>query len=528
MYNVIESGVDIFLAACCVLDILLVFKRDLMMLQQNSYRNKRYVNWFNTSNESTNPWRLGACIALFLLLVHNLPHILAAAVAALIILWNFFAYLTRKYKKPLVFTARAKRIYVTMLVLGLALPVVFGICLKNLYIANELGILVIVVSPFFLLFSNVILHPIEKVNNNRFVNDARKILESNKHLKIIGITGSYGKTSTKHFLYHILQQKYQTQMTPGSYNTLLGVVRTIREQLKPYTRIFIVEMGAKQKGDVEEICRLVKPEIGIITSIGEQHLETFKTVDNILNTKFELVESLPPTGYAVINNSNPITNKKVINNVEAVCYGDDSKDRWKVSGLRYTNDGSEFTVTDGKDWSIEIETPLIGDANITNLLAAIIVARYLNVNDKQIRYACATMPQVEHRLQVIRANGGYTIIDDAFNSNPVGASMAADVIARIKTTGKRIVITPGMIELGALQFEKNSEFGEKIGNAADMVIIVGRYNKDAMLDGLSRSRIDKNKVYAVSSFADAQKLMLEHVRREDIVLYENDLPDTFK
>lgn len=528
MYQDVELGIYIFLAVCCLLDLLVVFKRDLMMLQQNSYRNKRYVKWFNTSNESTNFWRLSACIALFLLLVRHIPHIIAAILSALILLCNFVVYVRRKYKKPLVFTARAKRIYITMLILGLALPVTLGICLKSIYLANELGILAIVVSPFFILLANILLIPVEKTNNNRYVKDARKILKSNKNLKIIGITGSYGKTSTKHFLHHILEQHYSTQMTPGSYNTLLGVVRTIREMLKPYTQIFIVEMGAKQTGDIKEICDLVNPEIGIVTSIGEQHLETFKTVENILKTKFELVRALPSNGLAVVNNSNPIVDKEKIDNVEVIYYGTKTNDSWKIENLQYTNEGSTFDLTDGKDFSLRLKTPLIGEANVTNLLGAVTVAKYLGVTDSEIKYAAATMPQVEHRLQVIHAKGGYTIIDDAFNSNPVGASMAADVISSIQTPGKRIVITPGMIELGEIQYDKNRDFGKKIGNSADLVIVVGQYNRDALLEGLSESSIDRNKVFAASTFNEAQKLMLEHVGKGDIVLYENDLPDTFK
>lgn len=521
------EGIYIFLAAVCFIDLLLVFKRDLMMLQQNSYRNERYVRWFNTSSESTNLWRLASCIALFLLLVNNIPHLLAAIVASLILVANIIAYATKRYKKPLVFTPRARRIYGVMLVLGLAAPVAIGICCRSIYLADELGILALFISPLFLLLANFLLKPVEKVINNKYYSEAADILKSNKDLKVIGITGSYGKTSTKHFLYHLLKQKYETVMTPGSFNTLLGVIRTTRETLKPYTQIFIAEMGAKQPGDIREICDLVHPSIGIITSIGEQHLETFKSVENVLKTKFELVDSLPADGLAVVNDTNPIVDTLKIDGKEVIYYGKE-EDVYRISDLRYTGNGTTFTFEGPDGLRQELKTPLIGEANITNLLGSIIVAKKLNLSDAEIKYAVATVPQVEHRLQVSHTPNGFTIIDDAFNSNPSGASMALDVLKSMVTDGKRIIITPGMIELGDMQVEKNREFGRKIGETADIAIIVGHYNRDAILEGLAQTDIDRNSVFAVETFAEGQKLMLTKVGKGDVVLYENDLPDTFK
>lgn len=519
--------INIFLSVCCVADIAVVMKRDLMMLQQNSYRNERYVKWFNHSNESTNPWRLAACIALFLLLVNHLPHLLSAFLAAFILFFNLIFYIRKKYKKPLVFTSRALRIYILTLILGLSAPIVLGICLKSLYLANEIGILVIVLSPLFLIISNLILLPFEKINNRRYYKDAQRLLQSHPELIIIGITGSYGKTSTKHFLYHLLSQKYETLMTPGSYNTLLGVVRTIRESLKPYHQVFIVEMGAKQTGDIKEICDLVHPHIGIVTSIGEQHLETFRNVETVLKTKFELIESLPQNGLAVINSSNPIVKSIEVSSVPTVYYGTNSGfDRLKI--LNSTSYGTHCQFTNKENELIDFETPLLGSANIENLTASLIVSDYLNLKPKEIKYACSTMPQVEHRLQIIHAKTGFTIIDDAFNSNPVGAKMALDVLKSISTNGKKIVVTPGMIELGEVQYEKNRDFGRQIGDNADFAIIVGEYNKDSLLEGLALSSIDKQNVYAASDFTEAQKIILEKVRKNDIILYENDLPDTFR
>ena len=199
----------------------------------------------------------------------------------------------------MVFTARAKRLYGTSIVLIIIIALIA-------YFTTDIGYTIIcltgatVLSFGILLVSNILLIPCEKSVNRWYYNDAKRILNSMPDLTIIGITGSYGKTSTKHFLHTILSEKYNVLMTPGSYNTTLGVIRTIREQLKSYHNIFIVEMGAKQTGDIKEICDLVNPSIGIITAIGEQHLETFKTITNIQKTKFELIDALPRNGLAVL------------------------------------------------------------------------------------------------------------------------------------------------------------------------------------------------------------------------------------
>lgn len=518
--------VNIILAVAVVADIFVVFKRDLMMLQQNSYRPERYVRWFNQNNESTTPWRLGACIALFLLLVNHLPKSLSALLALVIIVGNVIVFIKRKYKKPLVFTARATRIYVLLLALGLALPVTLGLCLHSLYLANELGILVIVLSPAFLLLALCLLSPVEKLINRKYYNEAKKILEANKNLTVIGITGSYGKTSTKHFLYHLLKQRYETLMTPGSFNTLLGVIRTVRASLKPYTRIFIAEMGAKQPGDIKEICDLVKPQIGIITSIGEQHLETFKSVENILKTKFELIESLPQSACGFVNKNNPIVMQRERQGISTVYYSCTQEGNEIVRNIRYSKRGTIFEFNWEGEW-ITFETPLLGAANIENLTGALLVAKYVGITPSEAKYALATMPQVEHRLQLNHTSSGLTIIDDAYNSNPVGAEMALDVLSRIGENGRTFIITPGMIELGDLQEMKNRDFGRKIGETVNFAIIVGEYNRDAIVEGLKETDINPEHVMLASDFAEAQKLFLMHAKKGDVVLYENDLPDTF-
>lgn len=318
-------------------------------------------------------------------------------------------------------------------------------------------------------------------------------------------------------------------MTPGSFNTPMGVIRTVREMMKPYNDLFIVEMGAKQPGDIKEICDLVQPEIGIITAVGEQHLESFKSIENVQRTKFELVDSLPENGFAVLNNDFLYVANRKVHNVPVKRYG--------VSGLKdldyiaedveYSDKGTKFTVAGSDGSRLELMTKLVGECNISNLMAAVIVALYLKVPEDKIKYAVSKIEQVEHRLNLKGTPGGITIIDDAFNSNPDGSRMALDVLSRMNK-GKRIVITPGMIELGDKQAEYNRKFGEHIAKTCDIAVIVGQYNRDAILSGIESGGMSAGNVHAVDTFNEAQILLQGMAVSGDTVLYENDLPDTFK
>lgn len=516
------------LTAAAAANLWTVFARDLMMLQQNSYRNERYIGWFNKSEESTNIGRIFCCIALLFLLVHSFPFVIAAWLATAICLWQFFSLRGKKYKKPLVWTPRARRIFGVIWLLALV-PVAVFWPLSGFWTIGIVLLAVAVVSPVVLLLANWLLKPVEKRINKKYYDEAASILASMPDLKVIGITGSYGKTSTKHYLYRILQEQFAVTMTPGSFNTPMGVIRTVREYLRPYDEVFICEMGAKNIGDIKEICDLVHPDAGIVTAVGEQHLESFKTIENVQRTKFELVDALPADGFAVINNDFPKVADRKVDNVECVRYAVASPDGadFTATDIEYSPDGTEFTVNDLRGGrSLRLSTKLVGECNISNLLAAVIMALRLGVPEEKIKYAVSQIDQVEHRLSVKHIPGSYTIIDDAFNSNPMGSRMALEVLSRMP--GKRIVITPGMIELGDLQASANEELGRTASRCADVVIVVGHYNRSAILDGLAGGPVKEENIHTVDTFAEGQQLLRNIAKPGDTVLYENDLPDTFK
>ena len=521
--------------------IALIFdlKRSLMMLQQNSYRNERYYRWLNDSGESTSYTRIFAILIGLAGMVYFIPRSIALAVAFVFSIYLIVKLARQKYKKPLVFTRRAIRIYSVAIIIVLAILASLyiskcggcAICdASGLYATTVASMVMIAASFVIIIIANFILTPVEKLINRHYYNDAKRRLASMPNLKIIGITGSYGKTSTKHYLYRILSEQFDTLITPGSYNTTLGVVRTIREQLQPYNEVFVVEMGAKQQGDIREICELVHPTIGIITAVGEQHLETFKTIERVQATKFELVDALPADGLAVVNNDFEYVANRKVENVECRRYAVSNPENadFIATDIHYDASGTSFVIK-GKDTELSLHTRLVGECNVSNLIAAVIVAKHLGVPDEKIRVAVEHIQQVEHRLSMKRTPNGITIIDDAFNSNPTGSKMAVDVLASM-TSGKRIIITPGMIELGEHQFDRNRELGEHIARNVDVAIIVGEYNREAIFEGIN-SADEKPKGFVcikVDSFGEAQKRLAEIARSGDTVLYENDLPDTFK
>lgn len=520
----------------CAIYMVLNFKYDIQMFQQNSYRLDRFWRWLKPNVMTS--WRLIDIACLFLLFASQLIDFRAAVlIVGLVSLIKIFLILRKKYKKPLVFTKRVWRLYSVTGILSIGAVVVTAICtwhrIYGIYNGAQLTLgLTFLISAFswvVMMLAHIILVPVEKNIQKGYINDAKRILRSMPDLKVIGITGSYGKTSTKHYLTRILGEDYDVLMTPGSFNTPMGVVRTVREYLKPYNQIFVCEMGAKQRGDIKEICDIVHPDMGIITAVGPMHLESFKTIENVTATKFELADEIPADGCVVVNNDFPACAGRTVNNTRCIRYGvtNHGNCEYKAVNVKYSPEGTAFTIEGPDGFSLDVETRLLGECNVSDLLAAAVIALQLGMSPDKIRYAISTIKQVEHRLSIKTTPGGVTILDDAFNSNPSGSKMAVDVLSHFKD-GKRIIVTPGMIELGSEQYNLNREFGRQIGENLDIAIVVGEYNRGAITDGIRSTDFNSKNLYEVASFNEAQQVLSGILSKGDAVLYENDLPDTFK
>ncbi|MCX5906131.1 MAG: Mur ligase family protein [Deltaproteobacteria bacterium] len=449
-----------------------------------------------------------------------------------------------KTKKPLIYTGRAIRILILALGICTILAGAFGLylCEQGIYglgTPNEYrvalfvlmgGFIIIQFAPAAVSLSNVLLLPLQTTINRLYLITAKKRLARIGPL-VVGITGSYGKTSTKHFLEVLLGERYRTLKTPLSFNTLMGVCRVINENLRPEHEVFLVEMGAYRPNDIRELADFVHPTIGIITAIGPQHLERFKTIESIEATKYELIECLPKSGAAIFNNDDPrcrkladrTTGKKVRR------YGIDSS--WP--GLRVwakeitqTTQGLSLTLVDSEGNYETAKTVLLGRHNVSNILGAACAALELGLTLKEISAAIPKIQPILHRLQPVRGKGGVTVIDDSYNSNPVGAMEALHVLNDFKT-GKRVLVTPGMVELGENEDKCNEEFGAEAAKICDYVLLVGVKQTQAILKGLEREKFSPERIRLVKDLDEATRHLQNILHAGDVVLFENDLPDLY-
>ena len=448
-------------------------KVQIHMLQQTSYMNERYIKWLRSNKSRLFEFKdilpLGAlliCMGGYSMMGYGLW----LAVYA-------FLLLTRKKiveKKKLVFTFRVRRLIAGM---TLVMSILFGFCIT---VFNSTGLLtmlyLISVFPFVLLLAgNTLLQPVEKIIQDYYYRQAKSKLEQMQGLTVIGLTGSFGKTSTKNVLARILSAKHNTLMTPESYNTTMGVVRTIREQLKSTHEMFVVEMGAKQKGDIKEICDLVSPSHVVLTAIGEQHLETFKNLETIVKTKYEIIEAVPDDGVVLLNfDDENIRRLPRSDNKKYVYFGmeNDEVDYYAYD-IKFDANGTHFIVRNRDGEERKITTKLLGRHNVSNILAGIAVAAELGMDLKTIDIAVRDLHPIEHRLSIIKHPNNVTVLDDAFNSNPVGSRMALEVLGEF-AGHKKILVSPGMVELGDRHYDVNKKFGELAASVCDYVILVGQ------------------------------------------------------
>jgi UDP-N-acetylmuramoyl-tripeptide--D-alanyl-D-alanine ligase len=500
---------------------LLMAKYDIHMFQLSSYRYSRYFRWLVPGNimPQKRIFVLLVFAAAFFPGYWSTGFATGVTIGTLLLAWH------EKFKTPLVYTLRVKRLFATDIIL-FAVVATLAVLFAGKWATAIIGA-ALVFSNILMLLANLINTPIEKAINRHYYNDAKRIIESHKGLIIIGVTGSFGKTSTKNYLASVLAEKYNVLVTPGNFNTLLGVIRTIREHLRPYHQVFIVEMGAKQKNDIKEICDLVHPTIGIVTAVGEMHLETFKSVENIQDTKFELINSLPANGLGVINfDSEYIKGYKGIKSpCRIIRYAVEGEGDYKATEVKYGASGVQFTLNGKEQYS----SRLLGAGNLLNILASVAVADHLGVPVNKQKNAIARLQPVEHRLSMKVANG-ITVLDDAYNSNPQGAKMALEVLRNF-TVGegnKRIVITPGFVEMGTRQAEANKELGRGIARSCDYAIVVNATNRDAIKSGIDEGGLPAEKYFLADSLNHAHAQLAKILRAGDVVLYENDLPDNFK
>ena len=518
--------------------ILLIygFKKSLHMAQQNLYNDdNRFLKWsFKELISFKVPVKcLIISIITYLLLVvmnlnDNILINLYFILISIIILINKIKLDKKNITKiGLKVTARVKRLIVTnVILLGLFMLALSFI--KSINLIYMLLLIYILLLDFIVIISIIINKPVEKLVYLSFKSKAVKKLNDMKHLDVIGITGSYGKTSSKNILSDILNIKYNVLPSPKNFNTPYGLIITVNNHLDKFDDIMIAEMGAYKKGEIKELCDLVKPKYGILTKIGTAHIEIFGSQENIQEGKFELIESLPSDGIGVLNGDDELQlNYKLKNNCKILWIGIENKNvNVYATNIKTSNKGTTFDVVfKGDKNKYTFTTKLLGYNNIYNILSSLALAKEFNLSIDQMKKAVLNVKAVEHRLE-LRNAGNITYIDDSYNSNPVGSKMALDVLKDMP--GLRIVMTPGMVELGDKSYELNKKFGTYMKDSTDIVILVGKKITKPIQDGLEEVKFNDKNIHVVDSTNEAFKLVNKlSFNKEAYVLIENDLPDIY-
>lgn len=433
-------------------------------------------------------------------------------------------------KKPLVFTARVKRLILCEIILYAVIGcVILFVPYINFFLPPFGYLVFMILMPYMTPLAVKIMTPAENRVKNRFLSEAKRKIDARNDLIKIGITGSYGKTSVKFILGTILKQKYNTLVPPQSYNTPMGLTRVIREQMTDANEVFIAEMGARHVGDIAELVDLVHPQMGILTSVGPQHLETFYNIENIVKTKYELIAGLPKdTGVAFFNGDNEYC-RALYENTEIhkkILYAMDYEGEADVRAkdIAFSAEGSTFTVECAQG-EFTCTTKLLGRHNILNICGCIAIALELGLTVEQIRQGVLQAPPVEHRLQIVPTSNGITVIDDAFNANPAGTRAALDVLKCF--SGQRFVVTPGLVELGEREAQENFEFGEAMAQVATYAFLIGPKHTKPIYEGLVRSGFAADNIYVAKTLGEATNVMGHLTKPGDVILFENDLPDHY-
>ncbi len=498
----------IVISILLVINLLLLLNFYMHMFQLNSYFFKKYLFWIKGNIKKVFIRNSLALLSLIILFNNDIVNIISIIILICSIIINIPK---SKAKIPLKYTSRVIRMIITELVIGAIIYIIWPNII-TLIILN-------IVCIFLCVLANTINYPIEYLVRKYYINDAKKILNNMPNLIVIGITGSYGKTGVKNYLSKTLGVKYNVLATPKNYNTTMGVVKTIREELKPIHEIFICEMGATKLGDIKEICDIVKPKFGVITSIGPQHMQSFKTIDNVIRTKFELYDAVKNNnGITFLNFDNEYIAKQ--NKDHIITYGIDNKKLdYNAYNLVSSQNGLEFTIKD-----IQFKTKLIGKHNVENLAAAIAVANHLGVPIEKLVPKIREIKSVEHRLELI-SRDGFNIIDDSYNSNPVSSKSALDTLNEFD--GTKIIVTPGLIELGDKEEEYNKEFGEYMTDICDYIFIVNSTVSKYILEGINIKKYNKDRLFIVNSPGEAIKKISNMNLNSVTILLENDLPDNY-
>lgn len=467
----------------------------------------------------------------FVALLSGFPHlswlgVLAAVVIAALGVYQFAGWGKRKktLKVPLVWTPRANRLIVAYCLCFAVEAVVVSIWVPRLLLFPA------ALAVWNMALALLVTKPVEmniQAGFKRRANTRLRQLKRLHQLRVVGITGSYGKTSTKFILGTILGAKYDVLVTPSSFNTPMGICKVVNGDLAGHHEVFVAEMGARHRGDIRELVKFVEPAYALITAVGPAHLETMESIENIAKTKFDLARGTTLGGVVVVNGDNAycVREAKTLDR-DVLFYGSEFAPHLSAYSKDITIEGMEtvFRLILPGDGELTCRTKLLGKHNVLNIVGAALLARRMGLDLDEIEVGISRIQPVEHRLQLINPGNGVLVIDDAFNANPEGAAMAIEVLGQFANYRKWIV-TPGMVEMGSQSATIHETFGQQMASVCDRVILVGKMNSAMMMQGLMAAGFPQEHVYLARSLTEAQSMWQKELRAGDVLLLENDFPD---
>ena len=538
------------LIAVSVINGLLLFwasLKFLLVFQQSGYRHKRYFKWLkNPETPYLSRLMLLCLMALLFFCVLNAtfgPIVRNDDIAPFIgfasyLLFTFSYIKTEKnvnVKVPLKKTKRLVRLSITYVFLLSLFTFGFILLINGLGLLIEYKPVVLfryalicgmpILSPYILFLANAINSPLETLIKRYYLNLAKNKIKKHDVIKI-GITGSYGKTSVKEILKTLLSQKFRVLSSPESFNTPLGLALTVKD-LDSTHDILIAEMGARHVGDIFELCELVNPQYGILTGLNTQHLESFGSTEKIKQTKNELFEYIGANGVGFFSTENDAL-KELYEKFDGEKYSvslDDENCSVTASDITYDNRGTTFTLKIQGEEPIQCSTVLLGKHSVKNICLASAVAKRLGLTSSEIALGINRITSVGHRLELLPNNKNIVTIDDSYNCNEDGILAAMEVLDTF--SGRKIVVTPGLVELGKRENIANFEFGKLLASQVDIVIIVGKHNAEMLINGLVEGGMDKSNIMFEKNSTRGNQTLNTILKEGDVVLFENDLPDNY-
>ena len=538
----------VYLLFSAVIAILLFFSsmKFLLVFQQCGYRGRRYFKWLSNKNTPYLSRLMLLCLLgfLFFMVLNTCFSPIAGNDIASYIGFVSFILFTILYinsessvnaKIPLKKTKRLVRLCITYAIILFAFS--FGMITLLNYVSFLIGdemtsllrFSIIcgtpILTPYILFVAYIINEPYEEISRCHYLRIANNKLANSDVLKI-GITGSYAKTTVKEMLKTILSQKYRVLATPESYNTPLGIALTVRS-LDSTHDVFIAEMGARSKGDIEALAKLVKPKYGLLTGVNSQHLETFGDIENTKDTKFELFEHLEEGGVGFFSSDNN-NSKELFDRYKGEKYlaGTNGEDNFVwATDIKTDVKGMTFTLNVKGEEPVVCSTILLGKHSVKNICLAAAVAYKIGLSLEEIKTGIARLQSIGHRLELLPNNKNIVIIDDSYNSNVDGIKAAMEVLDTF--SGRKIVITPGLVELGKIENVANFELGKTLADHADLVIVIGNQNAEMIINGLIEGGMERENIRFAKSLNKGNELLNGIIKEGDVVLFENDLPDNY-